>query len=458
MSDPTAAAPRSGGEDPSTASMPDALTSSVPINRKEGSDDEQGEKPVREKLRNTSIDTLSQSRPSAISKSGVVESGPSLDQPVEADITTQGSRGRPVRKRSFDDLQEDSQGTNPDSPQKPQSHHKRMRSREVPYDDTVEGQGTDQSGIIAPEPVSPSGPAANADPIPRPATPPPEVAGITDQTTSTLLSPQKKRNHDHLDADAVEEPLSEEQSDESYVHISGDDTEEIVPTVEQPGKGEPDKKRTRDASTEISKEDSAPTVEKKGFGFSNSSAVSPFGSQAAGSPQPSEGESKPASKSAFASSGLSAFARSESSPFGAFGGAVSKSTGFGGDSTNGKSSLGFGNTGASSPFASGVASGFGGLSSTSSGLGASKPISGFGSGSGFGSVKLTGGISSFASPTGSTGIIGASSGPVKAFGAPANGDEDAEDDGSGGSGDESTEAGLEEKTTRDKRFVEQECK
>lgn len=109
--------------------------------------------------------------------------------------------------------------------------------------------------------------------------------------------------------------------------------------------------------------------------------------------------------------------------------------------------------GASSPFASAGKPGFGSGSSFGK-LGGSGFGGGFGSAGGFGSgtgSKLT----SFASPAGA-GVLGSSSKPVRAFGAPADDDEGE------GSGDEDDEAQIKspgwEEEKKDERFFEQEGK
>lgn len=194
-------------------------------------------------------------------------------------------------------------------------------------------------------------------------------------------------------------------------------------------------------------------------GFGNTSTVSPFGAFASTRPEKESGldiaktedqKDTQTSSSAFQASGLSAFANSESSPFGAVGSTAK--AGFGGPEATSKSGFGFGS---SSGFGSG--SGFGGTSSFATarppefggGLG-----NGFGGGfgSGLGAPKPLGGLSSFASPTGTGGIIGTSN--AKAFGAPEDDESDEDDDG----GSEQSTDETHDETKKDKRFVEHERK
>jgi hypothetical protein len=146
------------------------------------SDNDTGERPVRQKLKETTI-TGTTSTDTSNSRSG--------------------SRGRPVRKRSFDDLQTESNDAVPES--KDDTGHRRKRSRDSK----------------------------------EPSTPPPEPSKAADDK-SQILSPKKKRSIDQLEKDDVkmEKPAGETTSE------NGSLGETI--RVE----GEPEKKRHRDNSQE----------------------------------------------------------------------------------------------------------------------------------------------------------------------------------------------------------------
>lgn len=426
------------------AQVADAIPTSDSKLSGEGTDDDgEGEKPVREKLKKTSIDTMSRSK-HAESVTSPVDPRSAADL-AESSAPINPTRGRPTRKRSFDDVQaEDATGDDDGSSEQPLSNHKRMRSREITNGEVLGGSSGDQDAatkevkeILNAEPQTTSD-----DPLSRPATPPPTA---NERINSTVFSPLKKRHHDEVDRDE----RKSENSDDSYVHVGAEDALADNGPVDSKteGKGEPEKKRTRDIATG----ELPAATETKKFDFGNTSSISPFGAAPVKESQAAEPEAKEraTSPSAFASSGISAFASSASSPFGTLGTSSSKSSGFGGGAAtaNGKSGFGFGGSSSTpSPFTASSAGVFSGLPSSNSG-------GSFASATGFGGVRpLGGGLSSFASPANSGGIIGASAGPVKAFGAPAA--EDEEEDEEEGSADSDPE-GAEEKP-KEKRFTEQE--
>ena len=181
--------------------------------------------------------------------------------------------------------------------------------------------------------------------------------------------------------------------------------------------------------------------------------MSPFSASIASKKTSSSiAETTATSPSAFASSGLSSFATSEKSPFEALGTTAKSGPGFGSLETTSRSGFG-----SSSTFAS---PGFGGTSafasSGSAGFG-SQAGGGFGSGlnSGLGAPRPLGGLSSFAAPAGSQGILGSSNNANRAFGAP-EADEEEEEDSEGG--DNENDDMASDDRPKDKRFVEQEGK
>ena len=454
----------------STSTEPIANDALVNESRKSGeaTDDDSGERPVREKLKNTTIDALSQSS-QPMPSAGVSTVMTAQEENPETPMPGQSSRGRPLRKRSFDDLQhEDTSGATAGSLQKQHSYHKRFRSREI--NDAARSDEPNDLRLHDDEDIiDPAAPLAIDDPIPRPTTPPPDEAAANEQASSAILSPLKKRTHDELDRDLEPRRGTSNGSEDSYIHVTAEEApgENDPSNMTSMAKGEPEKKRTRDRLQGNTETNNPAGPHTMTFGFSDTSAISPFGSALPKKDQeiihPSvelaekaTTDAKGTSPSAFASSGMSAFARSESSPFGSLG-STSKPSGFASSSTNGKSGFGFGSStteSQSSPFASAGIGGIAGLSSTStSAFGGSKLSGGFGSG--FASAKpLGGGLSSFASPASSSGIIGGSSGPVKAFGAPTK---EEEDDDEEGSGDSDPESAADERP-KDKKFVEQDGK
>ncbi|KAF7168337.1 hypothetical protein CNMCM5623_001345 [Aspergillus felis] len=297
----------------------------------QASDNEGTERPVRQKLKETSI---ASSQPETIVKNGEAATDAKVtsttDAHKSADINDTmelggGSNSRSSsrgRKRSFDDDEADSDGE--------EHGHRRKRSR----DSTSEGDEQ---------------PPRSENNLPR-----------------KILSPKKKRSRDKLDEDESEQRATEKT----------DTKTENVESEEKPeSEGQPEKKRPRDNSTE--RKPQAPVTSA----FANTSAVSPFGSLGASKPKEKEPtKSAPVtSTSAFASSSLAAFAGSEQSPFGSLGAstpsvfkspAASESekpaaTGFAaGASTSGFAALGSGFSGFSGGF--GAAAKSGGLTSFAS--------------------------------------------------------------------------------------------
>jgi len=111
------------------------------------SDGEGGERSAREKLKKTSIAGLVQKvKETQAEDPGVVVQIESSDPPTE-----NGSRGRPSKKRSFEDLQHDDSGLgveNGGPPLPKKGQHKRMRSREVTGEDDI--QALDKEDVTSP--------------------------------------------------------------------------------------------------------------------------------------------------------------------------------------------------------------------------------------------------------------------------------------------------------------------
>ncbi|KAB8073830.1 hypothetical protein BDV29DRAFT_174818 [Aspergillus leporis] len=301
----------------------DPMDTKVTAEDSQASDNESGERPVRNKLKETSIT----SAPKASA------TGASDEQQQEGENSRSSSRGR---KRSF----------NEDQPENldDENGHRRKRSRDSKVDEDED--------------------------VPSLEEPEAESEQIANVTTEKILSPKKKRSRDQLDKDESKNESAADKSDNKPSAENGASTEAFA--------GEPEKKRYRDASQERG---SAPLKSA----FTNTSSVSPFGSL--GTSKPKDEPPKPTavtSSSAFASSSLSAFASSEQSPFGAIGSStasVFKSpatseatkpapTGFASASgTSGFASLGSGFSGFSGGF--GAAASKGGLTSFASPAGPS---------------------------------------------------------------------------------------
>ncbi|KAK5939904.1 hypothetical protein PMZ80_008286 [Knufia obscura] len=362
---------------------------------------------ARERLKKTSIAGLQQKTNTTDTSSDqplLAKSDASLTDP--ASETNNGIRGRPAKKRSFEDLAKDDADTDSPGavgqPPLPKSgHHKRMRSRDVNSGDhtqayaKVEGAKND---TVQEEGDMQAEPSVDAQTYP-------EGEGVLVDAPS----------QEEMDADATAQ------------RSQTNNKEEPTTTTE---------KETR-ASDSATTTKIPPTS-----GFANASAASPFGQPRSPSKDKSPEPAKPTSSSAFASSGLSAFASSSKSPFGAA--ASSKSPlgagGFGGGQSTGgfgSAKSGFGSTGG---FSSTSTSGFGGGSSS---FGAPKP---FGSTNTFGAPKPFGTSSGFGSGPSSFGTskpIGASS---------KDDEEDEEETGE----DEDAAGAAKDDAEQDPRFQKQQ--
>lgn len=229
-----------------------------------GSDNDGSERPVREKLKKTSIAGLSTHGKkdenvkadivSADSSAGEDENG--REDTMLTD-TTPPSRGRPARKRSFDDLQNESvtsiDAPAQDDPTRPGGHHKRMRSRDMTFTKIASVNG--RAGKEQVEPLAEEEHDVEAQKSPGGAGIMVEAPSIDDDdgAGSGNQSPKKKRSRDQFDKDHTAEgdALDEKENQAVVSDRDASDTEnELSRTTTNGDKGEPDKKRHRDASQE----------------------------------------------------------------------------------------------------------------------------------------------------------------------------------------------------------------
>lgn len=393
------------------------------------SDGEGGERSARERLKKTSIAGLSQHSKSGTG--GAVGDHPLAESITAGDFTDPSiedgaGRGRPSKKRSFEDLQKDEQVGPTENgslgePDPRRSHHKRMRSRDVSGANGQEIGKFDEPASPVQEESDDGGPGG---------------AGIlVDAQTKADTNAQR----------SLEDKILEEE-DTTKEPTVGVAPETGLPSVSV--------QESRQAGSTEGQKDKEATISPTS-GFANVSSASPFGTVKS-PPSTSKGsattstERAGTSTTAFKSSGLSAFASSEKSPFGASS-TTQSSGGFGegGSGFGGGSAPGFGG-GKPSGFGSG-STGFGGTSSFGP-----KSTAGFGSTSGFGSTGASGGaaprpfggaISSFAGPAGGAGAFG----KAKPFGAKDQADDDDE------KSDQEDENGQQEDTDEkpDSRFQRQ---
>lgn len=213
---------------PSSNSIQVSHTSNATLSAKEhesASDNDNGERPVREKLKKTSIATLP--------KYGVTSAG--AEHPADEDqfMATQNTvneespnvesngqdkRGRPTRKRSFDDLEAAHQNAEEDTPvskvHEGDRHggHTRKRSRDVRADTPSRENGrrkTSREKVLLEESAnegqedktmsgSDEGGMRNSE---RPFTPPDQVEAMDEDAAHGVLSPRKKRSRDQVEQD-----------------------------------------------------------------------------------------------------------------------------------------------------------------------------------------------------------------------------------------------------------------
>lgn len=404
MAEPTGVSEPNGRVDEPAATSTVAAEDFAQV---DGSSDGEGEKATRERLKKTSIAGLAQKSSDNSSEAHPLSQSMTMDTD-QVDVAN-GSRGRPAKKRSFEDLTrgestvEETIETS-EQPLPKSGHHKRMRSRDVASGEHIIGK-----------------------------------------FESDIASPL----HEESDLEAQKSPggpgvLIDAPLDEG---LGKSETDQPVTSVESAPAD-----LTTDSALNVDRSSPNPQL-KPTSGFANTSSTSPFGSFAQVKPASAAAEerasdrTKSTSPSAFASSGLSAFSSSEKSPFGI---AASKpSGGFGGASSAGtfgssSSSGAFGKPQTMSPFASNQPSGFG----SGGGFGLA---SGFGSATGFGVSKPFGsGISSFAGSSGTPGKFGTGKpfGPTK----------DDDEEGSDNDGDDSDEQKADDGTQQDSRFHEQDGK
>ena len=231
------------------------------------SDNDGTEKPVREKLKKTSIAGLSahvkknKDQVNAENVSAESSAGEEDNSPEDTMLTdtTSPLRGRPARKRSFDDLQNESiisvDTITQNDPTQAEGTHKRMRSR-----DMTSSKITTMNGRLDKEQVVPLTEEHDVE-----AQKSPGGAGLMveapsmddhDGAVSGDQSPKKKRSRDQFDRDHDGEGDMFEKEEKPSIPSEKQPSEtedELTRTTTNSDKGEPDKKRHRDASQENKK-------------------------------------------------------------------------------------------------------------------------------------------------------------------------------------------------------------
>ncbi|KAH0551574.1 hypothetical protein GP486_007208 [Trichoglossum hirsutum] len=469
------------------------------------------ERPVRERLKKANLGTLHQAASNGdtgVAEDTVMESQTtatavedvsSNDEKTFSDaeevVGTSLPRGRPTRKRSFDDVEagdtgddmktEDVNGSKTDSGREPGAHV-RKRSRDASTGSGTmnhdsgkrEGSGEESeasdelrsSGFSADKPTSNTGVRT-----------PTEVMD-EDKEVEPVLSPkrpERKRSRDQFDKDLEKEEPEQAPKREKDEKNGGGEVglDAAARSISRTSRDEPEKKRHRDTSQEAdSKEENLETKILPSSGFSNTSAISPFGALGGKSPSVFGSSSTTTAQT----SGFGSVSGTGSSPFGALGTSppssspfgslgAAKGAGFGALLSTGKPASAPSSSFSGTPFGSlGAAKGAGFGTLLSTGKPASASSSGFvgtpfgvsssgfgGLGSGFGGASGAG-LKDFSS-NGGSGILGLKDKPPRPFGAP---DDETEESGDEASGDdvngEDSKEGKKDDVELEKRFHPQE--
>jgi Ran-binding protein 3 len=273
----------------------------------DASDGDGAERPLREKLKKTSIASLAQYTNSRTNPTLHSDELPSTQENhgEQADLGSDAAtaaRGRPARKRSFDDLQkEDTQSTVAASQlggtAEKGSHHKRMRSRDtsgseelvangqartepLEYHDEEdgdeeeeegegEGEGEEGEGEEEESDIdarrSPGGPGVLVEPPAMKESTPPPTNPTAD--SNSVLSPKKKRSRDQFDKDHNPQDEGSDDSENSIIRSGSEPAEnddQLAQTTSRTATGEPEKKRPRDE--ELKSEINTTVQEVRGAG------------------------------------------------------------------------------------------------------------------------------------------------------------------------------------------------
>lgn len=246
-----------------SASLPaDESTKEICQNH-DNSDTEAGERPVREKLKETSIAGLPKHPVETTKQEEYKVEGDTMmnsqdtsasvvQATIEDDLAASNPRGRPTRKRSFEDLQAGEQSTDASEGDRnlnaTDKTHKRMRSRDA---NSVQHASTNEL------PYS-RGDAEVSDKLEpqmstgaKASTPPPSNIIEPNDVVQNVLSPKKKRSRDQFDKDHEHKDEADITRERSKSGSEGAEDDDLARSGSlRETKGEPEKKRHRDLSQE----------------------------------------------------------------------------------------------------------------------------------------------------------------------------------------------------------------
>ncbi|KAL3437278.1 hypothetical protein BDV09DRAFT_183695 [Aspergillus tetrazonus] len=241
-----------------------------------------------------------------------VENGVTNHTPADDSQTSDNDGGeRPVRNKLKKTTITSAPNQRDDSSRNPEDDpgHRRKRSRDSNTEEMADAAPAKETTAVTLK-------LDAQEEQPEQPQPQPQAQAQAQDSASGL---KKKRSRDQLDKD---EAKVEDKAAKTEVKDSSENrefTEKTAATAT--AEGEPEKKRHRDV---LGEREPAPLPSpfantSSVSPFANTSSVSPFGSMAASSSKQAE-DAKPAtSPAAFASSSLAAFAGSEQSPFGSLG-------------------------------------------------------------------------------------------------------------------------------------------
>lgn len=235
--------------------------------------DAAGERPVRQKLKETSIagvarakspieDTLLAAN-SPCDFPMVSQESPLIGEDQASEASSVDGRGRSRRKRSFSDHKRDDYDYNAEQKDDEEDGHRRKRSRESTAEDNVVVQeqqhlgSANKSGETCTKEQSSKHSQELGAEMPtkedgRGVAPDEPKRGDRD-AVDTVFGPKKKRSRDQFDKDFLkaEDDTEKAQESDTVAHSErSTDNDKFHPTANRSVEGEPEKKRHRDNSQE----------------------------------------------------------------------------------------------------------------------------------------------------------------------------------------------------------------
>ena len=270
---------------PSTRTLTDehATTSSLQVGQESTSDNDAGERPVREKLKKTSIASIP--KYGTVSANADVEAndGNKMDardtetgnaKQEEHMVIGEEKRGRPIRKRSLDqfDDQQGREGKTEDRLTQSSGGHARKRSRDVRAGPAlkIESRRIESSGMAVQEEdetIVERGHNQDVEVFGASGTPPSIGDDVDQEMKESAFSPRKKRSRDQFEPDtpreqkiaATDETKARRRSSEES---RGDESRYEVADHEEKETGQQSRNGNIVSPTETSSKSKADTISK----------------------------------------------------------------------------------------------------------------------------------------------------------------------------------------------------